>query len=83
MSPVIRSKDVNDSENFYFTLFEQHHLPVLIIRPADGHIIDVNETAVNFYGYDKQTLITMSIFDINTLSEEAVKQKMTEAKTQE
>jgi diguanylate cyclase (GGDEF)-like protein/PAS domain S-box-containing protein len=47
---------------------------------VDGHIIDVNETAVNFYGYDKQTLKTMSIFDINTLSEEAVKQKMTEAK---
>ncbi|MGM0522933.1 MAG: sensor domain-containing protein [Bacillota bacterium] len=80
MSPVIRSEDVDYSEAFYYTLFEQHHLPVLIIRPVDGQIIDVNETAVQFYGYDKLTLKTMTIFDINTLSKEAIKQKMAEAK---
>jgi len=77
---MLRSEDTYYSDTFYYTLFEQHHLPVLIIRPVDGHIIDVNETAVGFYGYDKRTLKTMTIFDINTLSEAAVKQKMTEAK---
>ncbi|GEM02191.1 PAS domain S-box-containing protein/diguanylate cyclase (GGDEF) domain-containing protein [Halolactibacillus halophilus] len=80
MSPRIQSEDVNDAESFYYTLFEQHHLPVLIIRPVDGQIIDVNETAVNFYGYDKRTLKAMTIFDLNTLSKAVVKQKMTEVK---
>jgi len=77
---MLRSEDTYYSDTFYYTLFEQHHLPVLIIRPVDGHIIDVNETAVNFYGYDKRMLKTMTIFDINTLSKEMVIQKMTEAK---
>lgn len=80
MAPVMRSEDVYYTEAFYYTLFEQHHLPVLIIRPADGEIIDVNDTAAQFYGYDKSTLRAMTIFNINTLSEKAVREKMVEAK---
>lgn len=79
MAPIIQSQD-GCEENLYYTLFEQHHLPVLIIRPVDGQIVEVNQTACQFYQYEKETLKRMTIFDINTLPMASVKQKMAEAK---
>ncbi|GEN56089.1 hypothetical protein GCM10012290_07570 [Halolactibacillus alkaliphilus] len=68
------------TDDFYYTLFEQHHLPVLIISPHDGQIVDANKTALDFYGYTRKKLQNMTIHDINTLSKEAIQNKMAEAK---
>lgn len=64
----------------YHVLFEHHHLPVLIIDPADGRIIDANLTAIQFYQYTKEMLKSMTIYDINTLSPEDVRSQMSLAK---
>lgn len=66
-------------ETLYQALFEGTPLAVLVLDPADGAIIDVNDAAVRFYGYSKAKLRSMRISDINTLSPEAIRFEMNRA----
>ncbi|WP_276259970.1 PAS domain-containing sensor histidine kinase [Haloglomus litoreum] len=56
-----------DSQAPLDSLFEAHALPMLLIDPETGAIIDANRAAVAFYGYTIAELTAMSIDDINTL----------------
>ncbi len=49
-------------------MFEKHSAVMLLIESQSGQIIDSNISANNFYGYDKPTMLSMNISDINTLS---------------
>ena len=40
---------------------------MLVIDPSDGRIGKANEAARHYYGYDRQTLLRMSIYDINQM----------------
>ncbi len=71
-----REKKIVDLSNRYKQLFESHSSVMLLIDVDSGNILDVNTSAVNFYGYDKEQLIKMNIADINTLKNEAIKQEM-------
>lgn len=57
-------------------LFQDHKAVVLIIDPSDGRILRANNTAVLFYGYSEEELVSMSISDINALSGEEVQVEM-------
>ncbi len=70
------------SEARYRQIFASNLAVKLIIDPTDGRIMDANEAACRFYGYDAETLTALRISDINTLSEAEVKQEMTRAKTE-
>ena len=50
--------------------FERHGLPMLWIDPTNGQIVDANQAAISFYGFDLQArdIRAMNIADINTLS---------------
>ena len=52
----------------------------LIIDPENGRITEANEAACVFYGYDSKTLTSMTIMEINTLSDEGVRREMDRAK---
>ncbi|MCX8031535.1 MAG: PAS domain S-box protein [Thermodesulfovibrionales bacterium] len=66
-------------ESFFgYDLFKNHGTVMLIIDPKTGMIMDANEHAKAFYGYPK--LIGKKIQEINTLTEEEVKQEMQKAK---
>ncbi|WP_281557093.1 EAL domain-containing protein [Thalassomonas sp. RHCl1] len=67
-------------EQLYRQMFEKNQAIKLIIDPAQGRILEANEAALRFYGYDKETFIGMLITDLNTLTEEEVKQEMLLAK---
>lgn len=68
------------SEARYSALFEKNHSIILLIDPESGKIIDANPSAVAFYGYPRQQLLSMNIASINTLSREAVATEMALAK---
>ena len=57
-----------ESEARYSTLFANGSMPKLLIDPVDGSIVDANVRATEFYGWDRATLQSMNITDINTLS---------------
>ncbi|MFB6274417.1 MAG: PAS domain S-box protein, partial [Salinibacter sp.] len=70
---------LKESEARFRTLFEEHSAPMLLIEPETGRIADANASAVDFYGYDADTLTSKFIQEINQLSPEEVEARRTEA----
>ncbi len=67
------------SEERFRELFQGNRSVELIIDPADGRIIEANRAAENFYGYEREALLSMRISDINMLSEAEVAAEMRRA----
>ncbi len=53
---------------------------VMILDPDTGIILECNQAAVSFYGYSREKLLSMSIFDINCLSRDEVEGEIKRAK---
>ncbi|MBI1173798.1 MAG: bacteriohemerythrin [Sideroxydans sp.] len=63
----------------YQVLFAKSKVPMLLIDPQDGSIVDANEAACQYYGYGTERIRSMHITDINTFSPEQVKEEMQRA----
>jgi len=72
-----------DRDKLYRQIFEKNQAIKLVIDPDDGKVIEANEAAVQFYGYTFEQLTSMSITEINTLSESEVFNEMQNAKKEE
>ncbi|MCB9134573.1 MAG: sensor domain-containing diguanylate cyclase [Anaerolineales bacterium] len=79
LSSDLRSSQIPETAYFH-QIFNANKAIMLVIDPDTGHIIEGNLAACQFYGYDSQTLATMSIHQINMLSEEDIKVEMQQAK---
>ncbi|MGF1585648.1 MAG: PAS domain S-box protein [Bacteroidales bacterium] len=64
-----------ESEKRFRNMFEFHSAIMLLVEPESGKIINANNSAVEFYGYDLLTLRSMSIQDINQLNQEQIKKE--------
>jgi len=73
-------EELQESEERYRQIFNNHHTVMLIIDPQSGAVIDANPAAEAYYGYSREALCSMKITDINTLNPEEVKQEMARAK---
>lgn len=73
-------KQLQESETRYKNMFEANHAVMFLISPQNGKITYANEAASQFYGYSKEELQDMKIWDLNVLSEEQVLIKMYSAK---
>lgn len=69
-------KDRADTASRYKGLFNNRHVPMLVIDPDSGRIIDANPAACKFYGYSYDELTGLDITQINTLPAEKVRAKM-------
>ncbi len=54
---------LQESEARYRTLFEQAR-DALHVADAEDNIVDVNQKACELFGYDRETLLTMSVADL-------------------
>ncbi|ABR47647.1 diguanylate cyclase/phosphodiesterase with PAS/PAC and GAF sensor(s) [Alkaliphilus metalliredigens QYMF] len=52
-------------DQIYRLLFENHNGTLLLIDPDTGKILEVNQSAIKYYGYTKEELLRMRIQDIN------------------
>ena len=68
-----------ESEKRYRSLFENNHVAMILVDPANGDIVDANPAAVSFYGWTHKELTAKSMHDINTLTTEALEKKITDA----
>ena len=68
--------DLRASEQQYHDMFETNSAIKLLIDPANGAIVRANQAAADFYGWPTRVLETMNISQINTLSVEQIKAKM-------
>lgn len=64
------------SEARYRSLFHDNSAVLLLIDPETGDIIDANRAANEYYGYERNELLSMKISQINTLNPEDVKKEM-------
>jgi PAS domain S-box-containing protein len=60
---------IRNSEKDYKGLFENAHDAIIISRPEDSIILDVNQRACEVYGYTKAELIGMSLENITKESQ--------------
>jgi PAS domain S-box-containing protein len=71
-----KRKAQNEKENLLQqiqSMFNEHDAVMLLIEPQTGAILDANPSAIAFYGYSKDELLSMHIQDINMLPAEEVK----------
>jgi diguanylate cyclase (GGDEF)-like protein/PAS domain S-box-containing protein len=66
---------LQNSEHVYKQMFQENRAIKLIIDPNDGHIIEANNAAIDFYGYG-QNLLSMRISDIRESNENEVHNQM-------
>lgn len=71
---------LDENLDLYQSLFENNHVIILLIEPETGNIIDANLTASLFYGWSREQLCNMKIWDINILSINEIKDEMLLAK---
>lgn len=69
------------SEMLFRNIFEQHTVPMLLVNPESGAIVDANPAAWQVYGWTQEHLRSMNVGDVNPLSPEEVKLNMQNAKT--
>jgi PAS domain S-box-containing protein len=69
---ITERKEIEDelrrSEERFRKLFESHAAVKLLIDPESGSIIDANNAAAEFYGWNMERLRKMNLFDICTQS---------------
>jgi PAS domain S-box-containing protein len=68
-----------ESEVRYNALFASNPMPMLVVDPADGRVVDANIRAMNFYGWDHATITTKCVADINILSSEKIREEMAQS----
>jgi PAS domain S-box-containing protein len=73
---------LKESEERYRSIFQNNYATQLIIDPENGGIVDANPAACRYYGYDLDTLRTMNITGINTLTPGQLFEEMARAKAE-
>jgi diguanylate cyclase (GGDEF)-like protein/PAS domain S-box-containing protein len=75
--------NLHESERRYRQMFEGNRAVQLSIDPETGQIIDANAAAAEFYGWSVDELRKMSIWDINPLGEQTLRNEMISAAQQD
>jgi diguanylate cyclase (GGDEF)-like protein/PAS domain S-box-containing protein len=78
-----REDALRESERRYRQMFENNRAVKLLIDPESGEIVDANMAACDYYGYTRDELRSMRVWDINVRGEEQVKEDMRRARSQE
>tara|TARA_B100001939_G_scaffold344559_1_gene359298 strand:- start:42158 stop:44611 length:2454 start_codon:yes stop_codon:yes gene_type:complete len=62
-------------------VFRKNKAVQLLLEPGSGRIIDANEAAIHYYGYDREELLKKTVIDINTATKEEIVAAMERART--
>jgi PAS domain S-box-containing protein len=68
-----------ESEKRFKTIFDKSKTVMMLIDPVTKEIVDANEIAAGFYGYEISELIGMNMQRINMLTEQKMKEEMSKA----
>ncbi len=74
---------LKESELRYKSFFSKNSAVMLIIEPDTGKIQFANQAAVDYYGYDADSLRQMNILDINIMDSEEVRAEEQNAEKEE
>lgn len=68
-----------ESENRYINLFQNNYSVQLIIDIDSGEIVDVNESACQYYGFTKEEFKDKKVWDINPSNILLIKEKLNQS----
>ncbi|KAF0189443.1 MAG: multi-sensor hybrid histidine [Desulfobulbaceae bacterium] len=68
--------ELQESEDLFRSLFDDHLAVKWILDPDSGRIIDANQAAAAYYGWSQEELRRMKIQEINTLPPEEIQQQI-------
>jgi diguanylate cyclase (GGDEF)-like protein/PAS domain S-box-containing protein len=74
---------LRDSERRYRQMFHNTRAVQLLIDPDSGTIVDANAAACDYYGYTREEMGAMRVWDINVRGEDAVRTDFARASSQE
>lgn len=74
-------ESLDESRRRYRSLFTENQIPMMVIDPETGSILDVNRVAEEYYGYDKECFCQLHISAINQLPEEQIAEEMARARS--
>ncbi|MDO8872728.1 MAG: PAS domain S-box protein [Methanoregula sp.] len=81
ITPLVRAQqELKESEEQYSALFYNNYSVSLLIDPDTGIIVDANNAAVRYYGYSREQLTSMGIYDLNRLPKDSVVRDLQRAK---
>ncbi|HEV7506024.1 MAG TPA: ATP-binding protein [Thermoanaerobaculia bacterium] len=60
-----RTQELRKVSEDYRRIFENAHDPILIFRPADEVVLNVNRRACEIYGFSREELVGMSLMDVS------------------
>jgi PAS domain S-box-containing protein len=75
-NPEFSSFLTSRSKELYESFFVNNYSVMLLIDPVTGQIIDANDKAVEYYGFTRDTLLSMNISEINILDNVNVSSEM-------
>ncbi len=71
------------SEERYRTIFENSQTVMLLIDPETGRIEQANAAACRYYGYAREALTAMRIYDLNPMPPEELRAEMQRARREQ
>lgn len=69
---LVAERELKESEQRYGAVFEGSSMPILLIEPTTTQILDANPAACDFYGHDRDEIVTMSVLQLDALPTETV-----------
>ena len=69
---------LRDSEALFHQMFADNSAVMLLIQPDSGALVDANLAAEKFYGYPRETLLTMRLDQVNTMPVEDIRRVMSD-----
>jgi PAS domain S-box-containing protein len=61
------------SEEKYRSLFHENSSMQVVVNADDGKLTDINQAAIEFYGYSREEFMHLTIFDITTTKRKVTK----------
>ena len=74
---------LRESEALYRQMFEKNRAVKLLVDPETWDVVDANQAAAEFYGYELGRLKQMKISDINMLSPDEISRNVEKAYSEE
>jgi PAS domain S-box-containing protein len=64
-------EELRESNDRYVSLFKENRTVMFLVDPAENCVVDVNQAAVDFYGYDREGFIGKALAEIECSAGEA------------
>ncbi|WP_242012467.1 ATP-binding protein [Pseudodesulfovibrio cashew] len=71
-----QTHQLRQSEEQYRAFFEDNQVVMLVVDPETGSLLDVNKAAEGFYGYDRKTLLTTTVYELNKVTDSTVRKRL-------